>query len=216
MTLGLCSDHCRELDLARRLRRCGVPELYVACTLKNFNAYNTSLQRKLETLRRWAAGDLGKGLYLFGSIGGGKTHLAIAVMRELFSRGIYGHYIENQTFVLRSQATFHRDHSVEDLVNDILGERFLVLDDLGSEQANRLRAAIVIPVGKHGIHTQKAPGCDLESVSRAARPVKPEAGEPSRPDVRIGPIRRRRLPRFARGTWSRSPRAREELTMRSW
>jgi DNA replication protein DnaC len=134
MRLAVCSEHCYDRNLAARLRRAGVPKLYLNCGLQSFDAYVPSLQRKLEVLKRWVASDPRKGLYLFGSVGAGKTHLAVAVMKELFRRGVRGLYTDCLTFILRCQTAFAHGESVEEMVNDLLKGRLLVLDDLGTQK----------------------------------------------------------------------------------
>ena len=70
-----------EIGLAR------VPPHYRDCRLTGFDSYTERLVEKVRLITNWANGDLETGLYLFGGVGTGKTHLAVGAMRVLLERG---------------------------------------------------------------------------------------------------------------------------------
>ncbi|MBZ5662693.1 MAG: ATP-binding protein [Acidobacteriia bacterium] len=105
-------------------------------TFSGFTAHTERLSEKVRFIRNWTSSDLGVGLYLFGSVGTGKTHLAVAAMRELIKRGLRGRFINARRFILLCQTAFGRRESAEEVVYEILDTAdFLILDDFGSEKA---------------------------------------------------------------------------------
>lgn len=113
----------------------GLPAFYRECTLENFDAYTSSLKKKLSIIKEWVTRDLETGLYLFGPVGTGKSHLLAGVMRELAKRRISGRYINGREFALRCQNSFSNDDSVLDIVDKHVRGDYLAIDDLASEKA---------------------------------------------------------------------------------
>jgi DNA replication protein DnaC len=133
---GLCGEECYKPYLDNLLKSSSVPPRFIACTLGGFKGYTKGLAEKLRLVRRWLDGDLATGLYLFGGVGTGKTHLAVGVLRALTERrGFCGTFASARSFVMRCQTAFRNRESAEDIVNELLrGMRLLILDDLGSEK----------------------------------------------------------------------------------
>jgi DNA replication protein DnaC len=118
------------------LEQFGVPPKCLDYTFPGFRTPTEQLSKKVKFIQNWTTSDLGIGLYLFGSVGTGKTHLAVAAMRELIKRGLRGRFVNARRFILRCQTAFGREESAEDVVYELLdGANFLILDDLGSEKA---------------------------------------------------------------------------------
>src|SRR5262245_61580387 len=78
-----------------RLANANIPRRYHHCYIANFTAYNESLQRAAEKARRIAEGfpAVTKGLVMEGQPGVGKTHLAVAVLKQVIqttgARGLF-------------------------------------------------------------------------------------------------------------------------------
>ena len=90
---------CQEMEREeRRIAAAHIPERYRDCTLDTYEIYHgadRSLADALLTARRFVedypVDTAGKGLLFTGSIGVGKTHLAVGVLQRLVrERGVQG------------------------------------------------------------------------------------------------------------------------------
>ena len=74
------------------------------------------------------------GLMLMGGYGTGKTHLAVAILRETAEAGIPGMFVVVPDLLGKMRASFDRkDGKADELVTTAKNARLLVLDDLGAE-----------------------------------------------------------------------------------
>ena len=138
-----CQDAERE---ARRLAAARIPERYRDCTLDTFEIYHEadpSLRDALRTARRFVeeypVGTAGKGLLFTGSMGVGKTHLAVGVLqrlvRERGARGLFCDYRELLKSIQNSYNPEVRTTELE-LLKPVFSAEVLVLDDLGAQKPN--------------------------------------------------------------------------------
>src|SRR5262245_43264726 len=81
---------CSHKDRAERiLRAAHIPRRYEDCTLENFDVLTSELQFALACARDWCERwplNVDVGLMFAGPPGTGKTHLAVALLRELAIR----------------------------------------------------------------------------------------------------------------------------------
>jgi DNA replication protein DnaC len=139
-----CECHLR-MRADRLLQRAAIPKRYEHCTLESFTAdysgANRSLSAALMMARKFAAGypveTEGKGLLLTGTMGVGKTHLAVGVLQALiFEKGVQGLFCDYRELLKRIQESYNPHVSTTEL--QILGPVFeaevLVLDELGAQK----------------------------------------------------------------------------------
>nr|WP_325191345.1 ATP-binding protein [uncultured Selenomonas sp.] len=75
-----------------------------------------------------------QGLMLMGGYGTGKTHLAVAILRETAEAGIPGMFVVVPDLLGKMRASFgQKDGKAEELVTTAKNAQLLVLDDLGAE-----------------------------------------------------------------------------------
>jgi DNA replication protein DnaC len=114
-----------------KLIKFGVPKKYLPCSFENFKNLG-NLSKKYNNFQ--------SGLVLFGITGCGKTHTAVAILRELVMRDS----IEDACFVniskllLEIRQSFNSDDgkSEKDIVDYYSQIPFLILDDLGAEKTS--------------------------------------------------------------------------------
>ncbi|RMG44801.1 MAG: AAA family ATPase [Acidobacteria bacterium] len=129
---------CRRLLAdARRRAGVGIPRRYEHCTLDQFDPLNDSLRTALAYARRVVESFPGSdfGLLFTGPCGVGKTHLAVAVLRELVEhRGARGLFAEVGDLLRRLVETYDRRSQVPswEVLEPALEADVLLLDDLGA------------------------------------------------------------------------------------
>jgi len=135
-----------ECDETRRLSElldaAQIPKRYQHCTLENFDlpagARELILAHRLAaTYARDFPGALADrdrtGLLLFGNVGVGKTHLAVAIAQNLLERGFACRFADYRALLKQIQASYDPANPATEqgIVAPLLSAEVLVLDDLG-------------------------------------------------------------------------------------
>lgn len=129
----------------RRLVSARIPTGYWGCTLESyetsFAGADPSLGWALKTARAFVTAypvdTAGKGLLFIGSLGVGKTHLAVGVLRRLIQeRGARGMFCDYGALLKDIQQSFNPRNDLTEfgLLEPILKAEVLVLDDLGAQK----------------------------------------------------------------------------------
>ena len=158
MPCSLCDDTgWRPIEEAgvRRVARCDcwrdalghkllaearIPPRYQRCDLTNFLTYpNEELIRALARAREFADAFpvVDKALLLIGPPGVGKTHIAVAVLRQVIqTRGARGLYYDTRTLLSSIRSTYNPviRTAEMDILRPVMEAELLVLDDLGAER----------------------------------------------------------------------------------
>ena len=131
----------RENVGRRRLGDANIPKRYQHCTLANFAAYNESLDHAVAAARRVAEAFpvVGRGLCLEGQPGVGKTHLAVAVLKQVIETGgARGLFYDTRDLLRVIRSTY--DPSIRttelEVLRPVMTADLLVLDDLGAEKTS--------------------------------------------------------------------------------
>jgi len=134
-------DCWRENAAHQRLVGANIPRRYQHCTIANFTAYNESLERAAAQARRVAAAfpAVTQGLFLEGQPGVGKTHLAVAVLKQVVeTAGARGLFYDTRDLLRVIRSTY--DPSIRttelDILRPVMSADLLVLDDLGAEKTS--------------------------------------------------------------------------------
>ena len=130
---------------ARLLESARIPQRYMHCTLDDyFPSYggnNPSLNAALVQARNFVKAypfdTGGNGLLLTGSIGVGKTHLAVGMLQALVTdRGARGLFYDYRDLLKQVQNSYNRsvDMTELDVLRPVFDAEVLVLDELGANK----------------------------------------------------------------------------------
>ena len=116
-----------------------VPRRYAHCEFSNFDAHTDSqrdaLRRAARLVEQFPVVD--KGLLFHGDNGVGKTHLAVALMKEAIRRkGAHAVFFETRDLLKLVRDTYNAqvDATELDVLRPVLEAELLVLDDIGAEK----------------------------------------------------------------------------------
>jgi DNA replication protein DnaC len=135
---------CRRPSTAsggEALASCRIPPRYEHCTLETFEPGNPSLSSSLEKAMVFCSGyphladDEGLGLLFCGDNGVGKTHLAVAVLRELVSaKGARGQFWDFHELIREIKSSYDPETKTTELqvLEPVIEMNVLLLDDLGA------------------------------------------------------------------------------------
>jgi DNA replication protein DnaC len=139
---------CQEMQREeRRLAAARIPERYRHYSLDAFETAfrgaDSSLGRAHLTARKFVEAypvdTAGKGLLFTGSLGVGKTHLAVGVLRRLVQeRGVKGLFCDYRELLKNIQNSYNPQVSTTELqlLKPVFAAEVLVLDDLGAQKPN--------------------------------------------------------------------------------
>ncbi len=139
-----CQEMRRE-DL--RIGAARIPERYRHCSLDTFDpsfpGADPSLKDGLTTARRFVdeypIDTAGKGLLFVGTVGTGKTHLAVGVVRRLVrEKGVRGLFCDYRELLKSIQNSYNPQVATTELevLKPVFAAEVLVLDDLGAQKPN--------------------------------------------------------------------------------
>ena len=134
-------DCVRQSTVAHLLTGARIPRRYQHCDFDNYTAYNEQLTAALGYARRLAERFpvVDKGLFLQGPPGVGKTHLAVAVLRQtILTRGARGVFYDTRDLLKMIRSTYDRVNQTQemDVLRPVIEADLLVLDDLGAEKTS--------------------------------------------------------------------------------
>lgn len=139
---------CQEIQREeRRLAAARIPERYRGCTLDSFDpsfkGADASLGRALLTARafvdKYPVDTAGRGILFVGSVGLGKTHLAVGVLRRLVrERGVKGLFCDYRELLKSIQNSYNPQVNTTELelLKPVFAAEVLMLDDLGAQKPN--------------------------------------------------------------------------------
>ena len=134
-------DCWRENVWRQRLAAANIPKRYQHCTLGNFTVYNESLERAVLQARLVADAfpAVNRGLLFEGQPGVGKTHIAVAVLKQaIHTAGAHGLFYDVRDLLRVIRSTYSpaiRTTELE-ILRPVMQADLLVLDDLGAEKTS--------------------------------------------------------------------------------
>ena len=137
---------CRlQLQAARLLKRAAIPKRYEHCTLDTFEPgfgqADQSLAKAFSTARRFVyeypVTTEGRGLLLTGSVGVGKTHLAVGIIQALiWEKGVRALFCDYRELLKRIQESYNPLVATTELqiLAPVFEAEVLILDELGAQK----------------------------------------------------------------------------------
>jgi len=123
------------------LQRAAIPARYEHCSLDSFNSAYPGADRSLAAAQMQVRGFAAnypldsRGLILVGSIGAGKTHLAVGALKAVIAdRGAQGLFCDYRELLRLIQNSYNPQVFTTELeiLNPVMNAEVLVLDDLGA------------------------------------------------------------------------------------
>lgn len=140
--IGARRCRCQTPDHKDRLLRTArIPPRYQHCTLANFDAGTSDSKWRAKVEAQIVLDDFatidGRGLLFTGAVGVGKTHLAVAVLRELIERyRIQGLFYQFGALLRQIQDSYNPVSQTSELkvLSPVFEAEVLVLDELGASK----------------------------------------------------------------------------------
>jgi DNA replication protein DnaC len=136
---AFADEQRRVAQIIPLLLKTGLPKEHLKFQLSNFDRPATPSQKKFLQFVSKCAYPFSKPVLVIGPAGTGKTHLAVALMREIILKG----YCENPLFMtgvelmsqLRMANSTASEVSPDEIIARCTRNRFAVFDDIGVEKA---------------------------------------------------------------------------------
>jgi DNA replication protein DnaC len=136
-------ENQREFFGHYRLHHARIPRRFWNKTLKSFETGDRTRKRLVTDAEHYIKGfnfkvEFPRGLLMLGEVGSGKSHLAVAILREVIRKGYTGLYYNSPDLLRDIRATFDDAAPMreDDLLEEITGVDLLILDDLGAENVS--------------------------------------------------------------------------------
>lgn len=132
-----------EQRAAKLLRHAAIPARYEHCSLESYEALFPGADRSLAAAhlmaRRFVDGypatTAGRGLLFTGSIGVGKTHLAVGILQTLIvEKGVHGLFCDYRELLKEIQHSYNAQVATTEMeiLQPVFDAEVLVLDELGA------------------------------------------------------------------------------------
>ena len=120
------------------LQQARIPNRFIHCAIDNFELMQPSLHRALMNTKKFVEEYpvVDVGLLYLGRCGVGKTHLAVAALKEIIKKGIAGMFYDFRDLLKEIQDSYNPNTHTSELkiLAPIFDADVLVLDELGASK----------------------------------------------------------------------------------
>ena len=136
---GVRPCNCRKQDShSRLLETTKIPTRYKGCHFHSYKSRNPSQERAFQYASKLAMEypAVDRGLLLTGSVGVGKTHLAVSILKGLTERGFECLFYEFGSLLKEIQDSYNPVSQTSELkvLSPVLEAEILVLDEIGTSK----------------------------------------------------------------------------------
>jgi len=135
-----------KVDIKEELKNRDVPDRYLDCSFENFKGNDLLIKKIKDYLKNKLIYYPERSLFLYGPVGSGKTHLAVAILREIIidisvkesRENPYSRFYSTSKVLLEIRDTFNRrvpgEPTERDIIDRIIKKDFIILDDYGTQK----------------------------------------------------------------------------------
>jgi DNA replication protein DnaC len=128
----------KEIQMRNALQRAAIPPRFEDRRFETFKPPCETAKNVLEAMRAYADGfegalATGRSLILFGTVGAGKTHLAVSVAHRVIERGYSAVFASVISAVRSVKETYRKgaDRTERDAIRALIEPDLLILDEVG-------------------------------------------------------------------------------------